>query len=131
MPAVDGEPIEVRVSEVLEEAGGTAAVSTTFQRELRRIGVRKTVSSMLKINQHEGFDCPGCAWPEPEGSERKRLEFCENGAKAVAEEAMTRLIDDEFWAQHRRNASFKRIPARISAISLGRLEKPESPNATS
>jgi molybdopterin-dependent oxidoreductase alpha subunit len=100
MPSLDEEPVQVRVSEVSEEAGGLAAVTTTFQRELRRIGVRKTVSSMLKINQNDGFDCPGCAWPEADGSERKRLEFCENGAKAVAEEAMTRLIDDEFWAQH-------------------------------
>ena len=47
---------------------------------------------MLKINQTEGFDCPGCAWPE--APDRSHLEFCENGAKAVAEEATRRRIDD-------------------------------------
>ena len=41
---------------------------------------------LRKINQHDGFDCPGCAWPDPD-RERSIVEFCENGAKAVAEEA--------------------------------------------
>ena len=53
---------------------------------------------MLKINQTDGFDCPGCAWPEPH--DRSRFEFCENGAKAVAEEATDRRIDAAFFAHH-------------------------------
>ena len=50
-------------------------------------------------NQKGGFDCPGCAWPDPD-DERSAFEYCENGAKAVAEEATTRRVDPEFFAAH-------------------------------
>src|SRR4051794_11240038 len=62
------------------------------------MGVARATSTMLKINQKDGFDCPGCAWPE--GKKRHAAEFCENGAKAVAEEATERRITPEFFAQH-------------------------------
>jgi molybdopterin-dependent oxidoreductase alpha subunit len=52
----------------------------------------------LKVNQVDGFDCPGCAWPET--GKRSHFEFCENGAKAVAEEATLRRITHEFFAEH-------------------------------
>ncbi|MDQ3133545.1 MAG: FdhF/YdeP family oxidoreductase, partial [Acidobacteriota bacterium] len=50
------------------------------------------------VNQRSGFDCPGCAWPEPDG-ERSMAEFCENGAKAVAEEATTKRVTPDFFRQ--------------------------------
>jgi molybdopterin-dependent oxidoreductase alpha subunit len=50
------------------------------------------------MNQPDGFDCPGCAWPEPHDA--SRFEFCENGAKAVAEEATNRRLTAEFFAAH-------------------------------
>jgi molybdopterin-dependent oxidoreductase alpha subunit len=53
----------------------------------------------LRINQTSGFDCPGCAWPEPD-DHRALAEFCENGAKAVAEEATSLRIGPEFFAAH-------------------------------
>ena len=59
---------------------------------------RKAVRTMLRINQPDGFDCPGCAWPEPHDT--SRFEFCENGAKAVAEEATDRRITADFFASH-------------------------------
>ncbi|HET6763005.1 MAG TPA: FdhF/YdeP family oxidoreductase, partial [Longimicrobiaceae bacterium] len=56
-------------------------------------------SKALRVmNQVDGFDCPGCAWPEPK--HRSVAEFCENGAKAVAAEATTRRCGPEFFAQH-------------------------------
>ena len=45
-----------------------------------------------------GFDCPGCAWPEPD-RERSHAEFCENGAKHVADEATTKRVTPEFFQQ--------------------------------
>lgn len=51
------------------------------------------------VNQKDGFDCPGCAWPDPEG-QRAPTEFCENGAKAVAEEATTKRVPPKFFAQY-------------------------------
>ena len=55
--------------------------------------------SLARLNQRHGFDCPGCAWPEEHGG-RKLAEFCENGAKAVAEEATKRVVTPEFFARH-------------------------------
>ena len=53
---------------------------------------------LLKVNQTDGFDCPGCAWPDPE--RRHVAEFCENGVKAVAEETTARRCGPEFFAAH-------------------------------
>ena len=64
------------------------------------MGVRRTLKALSVINQPAGFDCPGCGWPEPPPAERHRIEFCESGAKAVAEEATTARIDREFFARH-------------------------------
>lgn len=62
------------------------------------MGVVRTARTLLKVNQKDGFDCPGCAWPE--GDKRHTAEFCENGAKAVAEEATLRRVTPEFFAGH-------------------------------
>ena len=52
------------------------------------------------MNQPDGFDCPGCAWPEPPAGERSAIEFCENGAKALAWEADRARADAAFFARH-------------------------------
>src|SRR3990170_3434310 len=65
------------------------------------MGARRTARTLLRVNQPDGFDCPGCAWPEAQpGHGRHTAEFCENGAKAVAEEATLRRIDADFFAAH-------------------------------
>jgi molybdopterin-dependent oxidoreductase alpha subunit len=63
------------------------------------MGALRTARTLLKLNQRNGFDCPGCAWPETP-RHRKHAEFCENGAKAVAEEATTRKVTLAFFAAH-------------------------------
>lgn len=62
------------------------------------MGVARGVRTLLKLNQKTGFDCPGCAWPEPD-DERSHAEFCENGAKHVADEATTKRVTPEFFAR--------------------------------
>lgn len=62
------------------------------------MGVRRTALTLLRVNQPDGFDCPGCAWPEPD--KPHTAEFCENGAKAVAEEATLRRVTPDFFAEH-------------------------------
>ena len=79
-------------------ATGPAAIITTVKRTIERMGVQRTVRSLAVINQPTGFDCPGCAWPEAPPGERHRIEFCESGAKAVAEEATSKRIDAAFFA---------------------------------
>ena len=81
-------------------AGGLKAVSVAFERGLKQGGVSRTVRSMYRVNQPQGVDCPGCAWPESITGDRKRIEFCENGAKALAEENTTRVATPAWWAQH-------------------------------
>jgi len=67
---------------------------------LSQMGVRRSALTLLKVNQASGFDCPGCAWPEPGAAHRSHAEFCENGAKAVAEEATLRRVGAGFFAGH-------------------------------
>ena len=54
----------------------------------------------LKINQKGGFDCPGCAWPDPDDERSSLGEYCENGLKAMAEEVQNKIIGREFFAEH-------------------------------
>ena len=54
----------------------------------------------LKINQKGGFDCPGCAWPDPDDERSAMGEYCENGLKAIAEEAQNKIIGREFFTNN-------------------------------
>ncbi|MEN4399643.1 FdhF/YdeP family oxidoreductase [Mycolicibacterium senegalense] len=81
------------------EAAGVKAVLVSMQRGFEQMGPLRTAAALAKLNQRHGFDCPGCAWPEEHGG-RKLAEFCENGAKAVAEEATKRVVTPEFFARH-------------------------------
>ena len=81
------------------EAAGVKAVLVSMQRGLEQMGAVRTAAALARLNQRHGFDCPGCAWPEEHGG-RKLAEFCENGAKAVAEEATKRVVTPEFFARH-------------------------------
>lgn len=80
-------------------AGGMTAVASAMKISLEQMGVGRTLRTLLSINQKRGFDCPGCAWPDPD-DRRSMVEFCENGAKAVAEEATRARITPEFFAKH-------------------------------
>ncbi|MEU5118555.1 FdhF/YdeP family oxidoreductase [Streptomyces asoensis] len=87
-----------RVAEPRHVAAGLPAVGHSLRIAQQQMGVRRTALTLLRVNQKNGFDCPGCAWPEPE--HRHTAEFCENGAKAVAEEATLRRVTPEFFAAH-------------------------------
>jgi len=80
-------------------AVGAPAVISSLQQVFSKAGVIRGTKALLRLNQAGGFDCPSCAWPDPDG-ERSVAEFCENGAKAVASEAMKRTIGREFFAAH-------------------------------
>lgn len=80
-------------------AAGTPAVVEALKQVFGKAGVGRGTKALLELNQAGGFDCPSCAWPDPDGH-RAMAEFCENGAKAVASEAMHRTIGREFFAEH-------------------------------
>lgn len=62
--------------------------------------IKDALKVSLKINQKGGFDCPGCAWPDPDDDRSSLGEYCENGLKAMAEEMQNKLIARDFFAQH-------------------------------
>lgn len=80
-------------------AAGVPGVVAALRHSVTQMGVVRTARTLARVNQRDGFDCPGCAWPEEPGG-RKHAEFCENGAKAVAEEATRRVVGPEFFARH-------------------------------
>ncbi|MFF3752714.1 FdhF/YdeP family oxidoreductase [Streptomyces sp. NPDC002018] len=67
---------------------------------LEQTTLRRTGLTLLNMNQTQGFDCPGCAWPDPAPGHRSRNEYCENGAKHVNDEATSRRIPASFFARH-------------------------------
>ncbi|MBX3730656.1 MAG: FdhF/YdeP family oxidoreductase [Candidatus Sumerlaeia bacterium] len=79
-------------------AGGMGALASSMRHVARQGAPLRTTAALLQLNQHAGFDCPGCAWPDPD--EPATFEFCENGIKAVAAEATGRRADPEFFARH-------------------------------
>jgi molybdopterin-dependent oxidoreductase alpha subunit len=79
-------------------SGGLPSITHAMQHALVEPGALRGAKLLLKLNQFDGFDCPGCAWPEPD-DHRSIAEFCENGAKAIAEEADTARVTPEFFAQ--------------------------------
>ena len=81
------------------EAGGIPAVVHSMEQALAKMGPLRSAQTLLRLNQKGGFDCMSCAWPDPDG-DRHVAEFCENGAKAVADEATTTLIDAAFFARY-------------------------------
>ena len=107
---------DLRVRPQDDHAAGVKAVAISMKRSLAEMGPRRTTKTLLRLNQAEGFDCPSCAWPDPEVGHRHTAEFCENGAKAVSEEATrTRATPGVLRpAQHRRARRPVRALARVS-----------------
>ena len=79
-------------------AAGIPAVISTMKYGVRNMGVINSITKLSKVNDFHGFDCPGCAWPDPD-SHRSFAEFCENGAKAVSDEATKSRADSDFWSK--------------------------------
>ncbi len=92
-------PAQIEIGERETVASGLPAVYQTLRFGLTEMGAGRTLKVLTKLNQKTGFDCPSCAWPDPDGR-RSPAEFCENGAKAVAEEATRARVPPEFFARH-------------------------------
>ncbi|HWL02551.1 MAG TPA: molybdopterin-dependent oxidoreductase, partial [Microbacteriaceae bacterium] len=97
-PARGIDESKLRIGHPKTHAVGIPAVVNALLIAEEQMGVARSARTLLTVNQKDGFDCPGCAWPEED--KRKHLEFCENGAKAVAEEATLRRVGPEFFAAH-------------------------------
>lgn len=94
-------PVETdatRIQPPAKVAGGLRAVTKALEFALGDAGVVRGASALYRLNQFDGVDCPGCAWPDPD-EHRTSNEYCENGAKAIAEEATSKKITSNFFKQ--------------------------------
>lgn len=102
-------------------AAGMGAVLNSMKHIQREPGMVHGTKVLAKLNQKDGYDCPSCAWPDPDGH-RAMAEFCENGAKAIASESTRKKVDAEYF----RNNSISDIGAKsdYSHELQGRLVQP-------
>lgn len=90
----------LRLSSVQDKAAGVPAVFISFRHLFGEAGLIRGLKASLRLNQKTGFDCPSCAWPDPDDERSGIAEYCENGAKAVADEATLKKIGADFFAAH-------------------------------
>jgi len=95
-PPVESTPPDVKP--ISKTAGGMTSALVAAKFAWSEMGIVRGSRTLMQLNQKQGIDCPGCAWPEPDG-ERSHFEFCEEGAKHVADEATRKRVTPEFFAK--------------------------------
>jgi len=90
----------IKLTKPADYAAGMKGVTVALQHAFDEMGPAKAMQTLAKLNQKTGFDCPGCAWPDPDDKRSLFAEYCENGAKAVAEEATNKRVDPAFFAKY-------------------------------
>lgn len=103
--SVDGEEnpeshTGIRRGEIRSAAAGLEAVVIAGKQVIGEAGITRGLKALNKLNKKDGFDCPSCAWPDPDDDRSELGEYCENGAKAIAEEATTKKIGADFFAKN-------------------------------
>lgn len=91
---------KLRIGKVKKSAAGIPAIVETVKQVVGEAGIARGFKALNHMNKKDGFDCPGCAWPDPDDDRSSLGEYCENGAKAIAEEATLKKLTPEFFAQH-------------------------------
>lgn len=99
-PFTSEKPTGLTIEQIPKSASGPNAIKVALSHIMEETGVVKGLSALNKMNQNQGFDCPGCAWPDPDGKRSGLGEYCENGAKALAEEATNKKVDPAFFAKY-------------------------------
>jgi len=122
--AEDRSPDELaalEVTEPLKVAAGRKAITETMKFAFGEMGVIRGTRALLSLNQKGGIDCQSCGWPDPDGK-RTLAEFCENGAKALSDEATTKRITSDFFARYSVEELSQKTDFWINA--QGRLTEP-------
>ncbi len=118
MTDISSHDINVRPTGPEKVAVGIPAIRTSLGYALAEMSPRRSLQTLLRVNQVGGFDCPSCAWPDPGAGARKHAEFCENGAKAVAWEATRKRVGADFFAAHAVAAGWRQLEwGQIEALS--------------
>ena len=111
----------LRLKEPMETSAGLLGVKEALRHGFKEMGIVRSMRSLLEMNQEDGFRCPSCAWPVPEHPS-KIAEYCENGAKALADEATREHIGADFFAEH----SVEEL-SRLSDFELNKLGRVVEP----
>ncbi|MVN22267.1 FdhF/YdeP family oxidoreductase [Mucilaginibacter arboris] len=90
----------LKLGEPYKVAAGVHAVVVAGEHVFGQMPISRGMKALFKLNQKLGYDCPSCAWPDPDDDRSSIAEYCENGAKAVADEAMTKSIKPPFFAEN-------------------------------
>lgn len=107
-----------RIGNRVTAAAGVGGVYHAMEKAIPN----RALVPLLKMNQHGGIDCPGCAWPEPAQGDINFVEFCENGAKAIAQETTPKRVTREFFANT--TVQQMREMTDYELDQLGRLTEP-------
>lgn len=92
---------EHKITKPKTKAGGVPSVVSATKHLLREMSPFRASKVMFQLNQFNGPDCPGCAWPDADAERSSLGEYCENGAKAIAEEATTKLVTSDFFKNNK------------------------------
>ena len=82
----------IKLTKPKKAAAGMTAVIKAAQHALSEMDPARAFKALADMNQKKGFLCPGCAWPDPDDDRSSLGEYCENGVKAIAEEATTKKL---------------------------------------
>ena len=91
--------LDIKLKDPMRVSAGPLGVQAALRHSFKEMGVVRSMNALLKMNQQDGFSCPSCAWPDPEKTS-KFAEYCENGAKALADEATTSHIGADFFNKY-------------------------------
>lgn len=92
--------LDLKIKKPDTNSVGFGAIKSAVGQVSKYMNTADALKLSAKINQKGGFDCPGCAWPDPDDERSSLGEFCENGIKAIAEEAQNKTIGAHFFAKH-------------------------------
>ena len=92
--------LNIKLTKPKETAAGIPAVISSAKHVFSEMDPIRGLKALAKLNQKDGYDCPGCAWPDPDDERSPIAEYCENGAKAIAEEATTKALWANFFAKN-------------------------------
>src|SRR5688500_7612090 len=99
MSGQDKASSDLHVTKPRDTAAGSTAITETMSSVFGKMGIVRGTRALLKLNQKGGIDCQSCAWPDPD-VKRTVAEFCESGAKALADEGTTKKITADFFERH-------------------------------
>ena len=113
---------KLQLRKAQQQAAGASAVVIAGKKVTKEAGLLRGGKALMQLNQLKGVDCPGCAWPDPDDERSALGEYCENGVKAIAEEAINKSIGGKFFAKH----SIQEL-SKLSDYELGHLGRLAEP----